>query len=765
MASARPLQRSFAAGVISPELHGRLDLTRYQTGLAQATNWWILAHGPIQTRPGTEYVLEVKDSTKATRLIPFEYNTEQTFQIEFGDGYVRFHTDASTLLEAEQDVTGVTQAATGVLSYSGADPTNGDWFYLADLGGMTELNGRYVVVANVNGGANTFELEDFAGNPIDTSAYTAYTSGGTMSRAYTLTSPYAEADLFELTFTQSADVLTITHPSYATRELRRLSATNWQFSTVSFVPTISTPSAPTLTENDTGGTPIDVKYKVTAVAADTLEESLASAEATANIDLTHAGNYVDVDPPAVTGAVRYNVYKLFNGLYGYIGQTDGSAFRDNNVTPDVSKTPAISNTPFGSTDNYPGAVGYYESRRAFAGTNTKPQNYWLTRSATESNLNYSIPTRDDDPIAARIVAQKVHRIRHIVPLADLIFLTSGGAWRLAPQNSDILTPTSAFPKQVGDEGANMVAPVVAGSAAIYAQAEGGHVMELDYRKAEDGGVFFSPEDLSLMAPQLFDGHDIVSMAYQKTPNRMVWAVRDDGILLGLTYLPKHEVMAWHTHETEGLFECVSTSSENGATSLYAIVQRTINGRSVRYVERMHSRRFTADADAFCVDAGLTYSGAPTTTITGLHHLEGETVSILADGAVRPQTVVTDGAVALDEEASVVHVGLPYTCDAQTLPPALEAAQAFGQYQQKNVNSVSLKVYRSGGLKVGPDFNRLREYPWRTSEDYGTPPALRTGTVEVTIDSQWTVDSSVCMRVSDPLPATVLSMVLWVQTGG
>ena len=155
--------------------------------------------------------------------------------------------------------------------------------YLSGIVGMTQLNGRYVKVANVNAGANTFELTDIHGGAnINTTGYTTYTSGGTAARVYTLASPYAEADLFDIHFVQSADVLTIVHPSYEPRELRRLGAASWQLSTITFAPTLANPTAPTLaTGGPGGGTPISLYYKCTALAAETLEESLASASATA----------------------------------------------------------------------------------------------------------------------------------------------------------------------------------------------------------------------------------------------------------------------------------------------------------------------------------------------------------------------------------------------------------------------------------------------------------------------------------------------------
>lgn len=741
----KTFQRSFAAGEITPELYSRLDLRNHQTGVARALNFWTLPHGPIQNRSGFMHILEAKDSTKKVRLIPFEFNTEQTFVLEFGHNYIRFHTQGGTLLEATKaidSIVGSLVTTTGVHGYS-----TGDWVFIGS---------RYHKITVTD--TDEFTTADLWGTA-------TVAVGTTAARVYTVATTYDQAHLFELTYTQSADVLSICHPSYAPAELRRLGATNWQLSNISFVPTIATPGAPTAVETGSGGTPVVQSYVVTALAESTLEESLPSAAGSSGvIDLTVAGNYVTVTPATVSGAVRYNVYRLFNGLYGYIGQTDGSALKDNNITPDMSRTPAVNEAPFGSTNNYPGAVGYAESRRVFCGTNNKPQNYWLTRSATESNLSYSIPTRDDDRIAGRIVSRQVHRIRHVLPLADLVLLTSGGEWRLTPLNSDILTPSSVDPDPVSAEGANTTTPVLTGTTGIYADT-GGHARALDYHKDKDGNPLFTPRDLSVMAPHLFNGYQIVDMAYMKKPSKMIFMVRSDGKMLCLTYLPEHEVVAWTLHETlNGTFESVAAVAEGSETALYAVVKRNIDSRDVRYIERLSTRRFEALEDSFFVDAGMTYNGSPATTISGLYHLEGETVAILADGAVHAQRVVVGAAITLDDAASVIHIGIPITADLQTLPLATEAAEAFGQGAVKNVGNVSLRVVESSGINAGPTFDELRELPVRTNEPYGSPPALRTGTVDLDIDPAWSTEGQVCVRQSAPLPLTISSMTLTVNVG-
>jgi hypothetical protein len=263
------------------------------------------------------------------------------------------------------------------------------------------------------------------------------------------------------------------------------------------------------------------------------------------------------------------------------------------------------------------------------------------------------------------------------------------------------------------------------------------------------------------------------MAFGLAPYPILWAVSTSGQLLGMTYVAEQQVAAWHHHDTtNGAFEsvCVVTETPAGQVSaedmLYAVVNRTINGVQKRFVERLHTRNFATPADAFFVDCGATYSGAATTAVSGLTWLEGQTVAILADGAVQPRQVVVGGSITLDNPASKVQVGLPIEADVQTLPVALLALDAAaGIGKPKNVNKVWLRVNRSSGIFAGPAFDKLIEVKERTTEAYGMPPALKTGQVSVAVTPSWGDDGAVCVRQSDPLPLTIVSLTLDVAAAG
>jgi hypothetical protein len=747
--NTRTLARSFAGGEITPELYGRLDLAKYQTGLARCLNFTVLPHGPATRRPGLQFVNEARLSTSAVRLLPFAFSATQTVVLEFGDQYVRFFVNGAALLEANVTITSIVGNLVTTSAPHGY--STGDWVF---------IGGRFFKITST--GASTFtttDLWDVAANPT--------ASATTTARVYTLASPYLAADLFDLHYAQNSDVLTITHPSYAARELRRNSATNWSFSTVSFAPTLAAPGGVSATPTVDGATANAVLqfYVVTSVAADGVTESVASSSVSANNNLTVFNNYNTVDWSAVAGAVRYYVYKKRGGAYGYIGQTTDLTFIDDNIQSDATKTPpeytSVLNTTSGE---YPAAVTYHEQRRWFAGTGNGPQTVYATRSATENNLTTSVPSSDDDALQFRVASRQQNAIRHLLPLADLIALTVGGEFRIYADSAPSITPSSLSIKPQGYSGASNVQPALTSSSILYVQSQGSRVREMAYNWQQNA---YSSIDISIMAPHLFNTYSLLDVAYVRSPVPQLWCVRSDGVLLGMTYVPEQQVYGWHQHDTSGFFESVCVVSEGLEDVLYAVVRRTINAREVRYIERLQSRLFATQADAFYVDSGLTYDGAPVLSVSGLWHLEGETVSILADGATMPDAVVTGGAVSIDPDSpsSVIHVGLGYNSDLMTLPLALEATPAGGQGTTKNVNGVRMRVTQSSTVKAGPAFDKLTDFPARdVSDPYGSPPALRTGELRFAIGPSWNSDGGVCIRQSDPLPLTVMSITLDVATG-
>ena len=847
---ARMHQRSFGGGEIAPEMLGRIDLNHYQTGLETCSNFYPLPHGPVVNRPGFEFIKEVKNGGAVLpRLIPFIFNTDQAYTLELGNLYMRVHTEGATVLNANKTISGATKASPCVITATSHGYTNGDEVYISSVGGMTELNGRYFKVKSVT--THTFEITDLQDNNLDSSGYTTYTSGGTAASVFELTTTYATADLFQLSYAQSSDVMTIVHPTYVPREVKRLGATNWTITDITFAPSIAAPGGVSVVAT-TGSGSETYKYVVTALESDILEESVASAEVSVTNDLDTSPNKNTVSWSAVTGAVRYNVYKDNNGVHGYIGQTPDTSFIDDNIDADVLTSPPENQTPFNSTDNYPSTVSYHDQRRVFGSTNNNPQTTWMSRAGSGANLSKSIPSQDNDAIQFSLDSRQFNRIRHFIPLDDLLMFTSATEWKLFTQNSDALTPTTIATRPQSYVGSGERMPIISGDAVIFVADQGGHVYDMNYAFETDK---YKPRDISIVAPHLFDGFTISDWDYSSVPYSIAWMIRDDGRLIGLTYLSgqKPDILGWHQHTTDGNFEstCVIPES-NGEKMLYVVVKRRINGVDRRFIERMHSRIFEDVRDAFHVDSGLSYDDPQTitaatqanpvvitaashgfsngdvvqitdvgglgkdtgmtelngnrytvasattntfalqdtaatpaningssytayvsggkvrkeiTTVTGLHHLIGESVTILADGSVMPsQTVSATGSITLAQGAGRIHIGLPFMSDLRTLPLVFAKAEALGQGRFKSPTKVHLRVNKARGIFAGPDASHLREYAQRTSEVYGAPTNMVSDEIEIQLDSSWSRGGQVSIRQSDPTPITILSMSWEGETG-
>ena len=595
---------------------------------------------------------------------------------------------------------------------------------------------------------------------------------------------------------------------------------------------------------------------MTAVLDDgnTLDESLP---ATSNSIISHADTAVaTITWPAVPGATYYIVYKdnAGAGIYGFIGRATALTFTDNNITAVKTDTPPNGNDPFVGAGNYPGAVGYYQQRLVFAGSDLSPQTVWMSKTGLFKNFGFSTPNKDDDAITFTIASREVNRMRHLLGLRKLLGLTSGGEWTFSGADTG-LTAKTVQASQEGYDGSAIVPPVVVGNSAVYVQARGSRVSSFGYSLNADG---FAADDLTLFSAHLFRGRELTNVAYQKIPDSIVWYVRDDGILLGLTYLPEQQLVGWHWHDTDGFVESIACVPEGQEDALYMVVRRTVNGVQKRYIERMASRQITSIEDAFFVDCGLTYDGrntditktftlsggstwlfpevvtmtavghAPFTvgsvgfdyslkretmdengdpvteivrvevvgytspsvvtvkllvicpeslrgtavstwarqvkTLSGLGHLEGKTVSILTDGSVHPQRVVTGGSVSLQEAAGIAHVGLQYFSDMETLDLELKNANETVQDKKIAVTSLTVVVEESRGILAGTNKNQLYEAKTNRYE-YEPPIELLTGQAQITIPNTWQNKGRVFIRQADPLPLSVLAVIPEVTIGG
>lgn len=308
-----------------------------------------------------------------------------------------------------------------------------------------------------------------------------------------------------------------------------------------------------------------------------------------------SGSKVDITWSGVSGA-RYNVYKRIGGYggdaLGFIGQTTEPFFTDSYIEPDYTNTPPYGANPFDDVGSYPSCVDYFYQRKVFAGTEVRPQNVWMTRTATDNNMQKSVPLKDTDSIEFRIAGREQNAIKFIAGIKDLILFSENCEWR-ASAAGGVLTPSTIMVEQQSSSGCADVKPVIASDSILFVQSGSNHVLNLKYNWNAQG---YQPEDLSLIAAHLFEGYQIVDMTLERGMFPILWCVRSDGVMLALTYLPEQNVIAWHRHTTDGLFKSVTTVKEASGPVVYAAVYR--NGRTL--IERMDN--YTGWRDREYMDA-------------------------------------------------------------------------------------------------------------------------------------------------------------------
>ena len=529
---------------------------------------------------------------------------------------------------------------------------------------------------------------------------------------------------------------------------------------------------------------------------------------------------------------------------------------------------------FSDTTGHPSCVTFFEQRLVFAGTSEQPQAIFFSRSGDYENMDANIggTVADDDAIIYTIASNQVNAIRFMTATRTLIIGTAGGEFTVSGGGTDsAITPTNILIKKQSNHGAANVDSIAVGNATLFLQRAKRKLRELAYNFDVDG--YLAP-DMTILAEHITEG-GITQMAYQQEPNQIIWGVRSDGELVGLTYQREQQVTAWHRHifggrfgnatitvtdyaniadgtrivftkadgttttftsatsATTGKFHTTSSNNQT-ATNLqtlinadsdftatvssnvvtitetsplstgfltvkslddstrlaktdegkavcesvaviptddteyqtWVIVKRTINGSTRRFVEYINNFNFTrTDNTTFnFVDSALAYSGSAATTISGLDHLEGQTVSILADGATHPDKTVSSGSITLDRSATNVKIGLAYKSILQTMRLDAGSQNGTSQAKTKRIYEITIRLYESVGVEVGESLSNMERIPFRTSSDpmdEGIP--VFTGDKTVEFRGNYDTDGFIFVRQTQPLPLTILSLYPDLQT--
>jgi len=836
---------NFTGGELSPRLDGRTDLTKYSAGCSTLENLVVYPHGSAARRPGSTFIAEVADSDNKTRLIPFEFSTTQTYMLEFSNLKMRVYKDKGAVLEGDKTITGITQANPAVVTASSHGYSNGDEVLISGVSGMTEVNNKRFLVADKT--TNTFELQDKDGVDINSTGFTAYSSGGVSNKVFELATPYTTAQLFDLKFAQSADVMYITHPSHEVEKLSRTGHTSWTLTDVDFTKGPMQDANTTDTTLNPGATAIGTGVSLAASATTGINSG-------SGFQSTDVGRFVF----------------LHSGYAKITAVTDTT-----NATIEILTTLSASTATadwrlgaFSDTTGHPSCVTFFEQRLVFAGTTEQPQTIFFSKSGDYENMDANIggTVADDDAIIYTIASNQVNAIRFMTATRTLIIGTAGGEFTVSGGGTDsAITPTNILIKKQSNHGSANVDAVSVGNATLFLQRAKRKIRELAYNFDVDG--YIAP-DMTILAEHISEG-GLTQIAYQQEPNQIVYATRNDGELVGLTYQREQQVTAWHRHifggrfgnatitvtdfaniadgtrivltkadgttttftsatsSTTGKFHTTSSNNQTATnlqtlidadsdftatvssnvvtitetsplstgfltiTSLddsvrlaktdegkavcesvaviptddteyevYVIVKRTINGSTRRFVEVLNVFDFdqTDNTSFNFLDSALSYSGSAASTISGLDHLEGQTVSILADGATHPDKTVSSGSVTLDRSALNVKVGLAYTSLLQTMRLNAGSQNGTSQGKTKRIYDITVRMFETIGVEVGPNLNDMERIPFRSSADLmdeGIPPF--TGDKEVEFRGNYETDGFIFVRQTQPLPFTILSL--------
>jgi hypothetical protein len=731
MARLHTIKTNFTAGEWSPLMEAQTDQQKYRNALKKMENFLILPQGGMKRRPGSHFVAQVKDSTKKVRLIPFEFSTSQAYIIELGDQYMRFFANGGILTLATTAITNAVDNGAGLIRITSVAHglITGDSVAIASVGGTHEANGTWVVTQI---DANTFDLQG-------SSFVHAYTSGGTVGKIVEVVTPYLEADLFEIQFAQSADILYLAHQSYAPRKLERTTAISFtlsilQFYKVDFPAGIGYDGPYISEKDDIAFTPSATTGSITITAGSAFFD-----------DPGHVGALLRLKHGATWGAAR---------ITAVTNPTTASADAVR-VFGAATASDTYQEGSWSALRGYPGTVSFYEGRLYWAGSPFQPQTVW--GSVVGDFLNHTPSVESGDAVDFTLDANQVNVIRWIAA-GDYLFLgTARNNWRMQGGTDTPIEPTNVRIKEGSGHGTAVLPAIRVGGVLLFVSWSLRKVHELAYNFDID--TFLAP-DMTLTAEHITKG-GIVDVDFQKELNPTYWAVRGDGVLLALAYIRLQEIVGWSRQTfTNGLVESVASipHPSGGREQVWLLLNRTIGGATKKYIEYLDETGGFYSDDGLMVDSGLVYSGAATAKLTGLSHLEGQTVDILGEGNVYATQVVTDGEVSgLAPTVTKAEVGLHFKSYAKTFRP--EVTKGGGETIQGVPIAdalITARVFETLGLKIG---NTQIAFP--TSDDPSA--ALFTGDVDVP-RLGWDKLGEIEIEQDNPLPATILGLIRTLEIG-
>jgi hypothetical protein len=687
MARFSPALNSFNAGEWSPLMRGRVDLAKYPMSVRAMENCMPAVQGPAMKRPGTVFAGTVKDEGVPVTLIPWEFSEDESFVLEFGENYVRFWTGGG---QVESAPSVPLEVAT---PYTAAQARNIQVAQLADVMYLVHRDVAPQVLRRFSTTSWTltpFEPERPPLSPdnLDTSI-TVTASGFLGAHTLTASSPIFSPD----------DV----GSSFAFRSIVESEYDQWKSGT---------------------------SYSIGDVVwSDSLEKEgavNAYRATTAGTSGTRApGHSIGTESD---GGVTWQFAHDDRGyctITSYTSDTQVDIQTDSYNALPLSATTGSFRWAFGAWSDrqgYPRCIAFFEQRLFFAGTEKQPQTIWGSEIDNFISFNPG-SLLDTDSVSYTLASDRVNQITFLSPGRALTVGTEGAEFAARSGLSDEpITPTNIRITRESRYGSQLDQPASTSNVVLFVQRNGANLRELSFNFDVDG---FQANDISLVSEHI-TSRGLERLALQQEPDSTLWTwTKDDGTLVGLTYEREQEVVGWHQHDISGAVESIAVIPNAGTLGdrVWMTVRRTIDGQTRRYMEYLSDRE-----SAVWSDSTLAYSGAPVSTISGLDHLEGETVSVVADGAVHPERVVTSGEIELTAAYESVVVGLPYEMTMET--QRIEGGSQNGTSQGKNkrIHRLIARLNKTGpGLHIGTTVENVTEVHFRKTTDLmDNPVPLFTG---------------------------------------
>lgn len=756
---------NFTAGELSPNMYGRTDIEKYYNGCMTMENFLVLPQGGAYRRPGSRYVASVKTASAFTRLVPFVFSTTQAYILEFGNLYMRVYYDGG-------------QVQSGSTVYEVVTPYT--TAQLPDLKFAQSADTLYIVHPS-------HEPRQLTRTAHTTWTLTAlaWENGPFMkdnsddSHTMTVTSYDGSTGLYGETVTVTSSANMFTSDDVGRWLKIEYNDTGDRITSGAYNPSVSgdIPGGPwdvdgkfevLYSYSAWNGNYVELLYSAdggsTYMPLDTYPDQTSTTRVVREYEL-RSEDYNNVVPKIkfwISGDAnqfRWTIKKLREARTSYLKITD--VLSETLVRAKVYRRMTQLGVPttnwalgaWGTTPGYPSAVTFHQGRLVFAGTTSEPSRVWMSVSDDYPNFDAGEGDEDADAISLTPIASEVNNVMWMASKGNLLIGTAGDEWVFDGAN---ITPTNPpHARRETNFGSAKWQAVIANGYVVFVQDGEKIVRQVQYDYDSDTYLAI---DLTAMSDHI-TGDGISYLAYLKSPWSTIWTCRDDGELIGLTYVPEHKVFAWHRHDLGGDVESVACIPGE----IWVVVKRTINSATVRYIERILPWDGTLNNSVF-MDCAAEYSGTATATITGLSYLEGETVGVISNGKYVGTKVVSSGSITLDATTTHAWVGLPYTSTLKTIN--IEHANSPGTSQgakRRMVHAIARLVNTVGG-KVGFDASDADDIEY---DDEGNPnvstPELFTGDTNPVLITTSSGRPQYLTIVQDkPYPFSVSAIVLRME---